>query len=189
MPLRAHFTHILESRQQDWQLILANYHRDNQNLAEQFMRALQQLEHEHGGYPINRFVHSLQTATRAWRDGRDDEYVCCALLHDIGASIAPYHHAEYAAMLLRPFISAENHWMLEHHDVFQGKYYFQHLGLNPDLCEQFITHPCYPRTVEFCELYDNASYDAHAETFPLIEFEPILRRVLTQPQAGVIAAP
>lgn len=189
MPLRAHFTDLLHSSAADWDIIRQVYERDKQRLPDKFIFALKQLEHDHGGYPINRFVHSLQTATRAWRDGRDDEYVCCALLHDLGAAIAPYHHAEYAAMLLRPFVSEENLWMLSHHDIFQGKYYFSHLGLDAAQREQFITHPCYQRTVEFCELYDNPSYDAHAETFPLIEFEPILHRILSQPKPGFVGTP
>lgn len=36
------------------------------------------------GYPIDRYQHSLQTATRALRAGECEEYVVAALLHDIG---------------------------------------------------------------------------------------------------------
>ena len=42
------------------------------------------LENDYGGFQVDRLTHSLQTATRAYRDGRDDEYVVCALLHDMG---------------------------------------------------------------------------------------------------------
>ena len=117
-------------------------------------RHLQLLEGDYGGFPIDRYSHSLQTATRALRDGRDEEYVVCALLHDIGDTLASFNHPDIAAAILKPFVSEANHWMVQHHGIFQGHYFFHHIGLDRDLRDQFRSNAHYERTAEFCELFD-----------------------------------
>jgi len=47
-------------------------------------------------------------ATRAFCDGRDQEYVVCALLHDIGDTLGAFNHPDIAAAILKPFISEAN---------------------------------------------------------------------------------
>ena len=137
---------------------------------------------------MDRYTHSLQTATRALRDGRDEEYVVCALLHDIGDTLGSFNHPDIAAAILKPFVSDENHWMVQHHGIFQGHYFFHHIGLDRDLRDNFRAHPCYERTAEFCELYDNPAFDPKAETLPIEEFEPMLRRLMAQPRNSVYKA-
>ncbi len=95
------------------------------------------LERDHGGFPVTRLEHSLQTATMAEEDGRDAEYVLCALLHDIGDTLAPYNHPDIAAGILKPFVSPANHWMVQHHGIFQGYYFWHHIGLDRDARENF----------------------------------------------------
>jgi predicted HD phosphohydrolase len=129
-------------------------------------------------YPIDRQAHSLQTATRALRDGRDEEYVVCALLHDVGESLGPFNHGEVAAAILRPFISDANYWMLAHHPVFQVYFFGPHLGLDPNERDQFITSPHYDQTVEFTARYDEVSFDPDYDNEPVTTFEPMVRRVL-----------
>ncbi len=131
-------------------------------------------------YPIDRRSHSLQTATRALRDGRDEEYVVCALLHDVAESLGPFNHGEVAAAILHPFIGNENYWMLAHHQVFQVYFFGQHLGIDPNERDQFISSPYYDRTVEFTSLYDEVSFDPDYENEPLETFEPMVRRVLSK---------
>jgi predicted HD phosphohydrolase len=137
------------------------------------------------GYQIDRYTHSLQTATRALRDGRDEEYVICALLHDIGDTLGTMNHPDIAAAILKPFVSEENHWMVQHHGIFQGHYFFHHIGLDRDMRDNFKAHPSYERTAEFCELYDNPAFDARAETLPISEFMPMLQRVMAQPRQSI----
>ena len=91
---------------------------------------MRDLKFDHGGFPVDRLEHSLQTATRAERDGRDDEYVLCALLHDIGDTLSPYNHPDIAAGILKPFVSEANHFMVEQHGVFQGYYFWHHIGMD-----------------------------------------------------------
>ena len=122
------------------------------------------------------------------RAGRDDEYVVCALLHDIGDTLGTMNHPDIAAAILKPFVSEENHWMVQHHGIFQGHYFFHHVGLDRNLRDNFKAHPCFDRTAEFCELYDNPAFDAKAETLPIGEFEPMVRRVFAQPRNSIYKA-
>ena len=131
-------------------------------------------------YPIDRRAHSLQTATRALQDGRDEEYVVCALLHDVGESLGPFNHGEVAAAILRPYISTENYWMLAHHQVFQVYFFGQHLGLDPNERDRFVSSPFYDRTVNFTSLYDEVSFDPDYPNEPLETFAPMVRRVLAK---------
>ena len=118
----------------------------------------------------------------------DEEYVVCALLHDIGDTLGTYNHPDIGAAILKPFVSDENHWMVQHHGIFQGYYFFQHLGMDRNMREQFRNQPCFERTEEFCARYDGPAFDRNAETFPLEVFEPMLRRVLAQPRNSIYRA-
>ena len=112
------------------------------------------------------------------RDGRDEEYVVCALLHDIGEALGPFNRGEVAAAILKPFVSEANHWMLEHHPVFQMYFYGRHLGVDPDQRERYRGQPHFDRTAEFCALYDEISFDPDYHSEPMASFEPMVRRVL-----------
>jgi predicted HD phosphohydrolase len=132
------------------------------------------------GFAIDRLEHCLQTATRAHRDGRDEEYVTCALFHDIGSALAPNDHAEFAAMILRPYVSEQNHWMVRHHGLFQS-YYFAHLtDGDRNARNRYRRHRHFDYTVEFCHLYDQAAFDPTYESMPLEAFRPIVGRVLAR---------
>ncbi|MFZ6814747.1 HD domain-containing protein [Undibacterium sp. Rencai35W] len=182
MANHANFVRMQDSTQQDWQVIGAEFMQFSKALPERVIRHLQILQGDYGGFPIDRYTHSLQTATRAWRDGRDDEYVVCALLHDIGDTLGSFNHPDIAAAILKPFVSEENLWMVQHHGIFQGHYFFHHIGMDRDMREQFRGHAHFDRTAEFCELYDNPAFDANAETLPISEFEPMLGRILARPR-------
>lgn len=133
------------------------------------------------GYQISRLDHCLQAATRAERAGEDEETVVCALLHDIGDHLAPANHSEVAAAVLRPYVSNKNYWIVKHHGVFQGVYYFHHLGQDPKARDRWREHPYYQATVNFCANYDQNSFDASYDSSPLSHFEPMVRRVLAVP--------
>jgi predicted HD phosphohydrolase len=147
-------------------------------LPDRVLAALGRMAGEYDGFPIDRLHHSLQTATLAQRDGRDDEYVFCALVHDIGDELAFYNHGELAATLVAPFVSEAAHWMVLHHPVFQGFYYWQHVGRDPMSVERLRGQPHFERTWEFVELYDQRAFDPTLETLPLAEFAPLVRRVM-----------
>jgi predicted HD phosphohydrolase len=114
--------------------------------------------------------------------------VVCALLHDIGDTLGPYNHADVAATILKPLVSEENHWMMEHHGVFQGYYFFRFVGLDRDMREQFHGHPQFEKTEEFCRMFDQTAFDPNFQSMPLDAFEPMIRRVLSAPRRSIYLA-
>ena len=154
-------------------------------LPDRILAHLSILAGDTGGYAVDRLTHSLQTATRAQLDGRDDEYVVCALLHDIGDTLACTNHAELAATILEPFVSEQNHWIVEHHGIFQGYYFFHHLGLDRDMRDRFRDHEWFRDCVEFCEKYDQNSFDPEYDTLPLAAFEPTVRKLFAAPRKSI----
>ena len=177
-PQRASFLEMKDSTQEDWAIIGRHHAELCDGLADRTLDHLRLLEGDHGGFAVDRLTHSLQTATLALRDGRDEDYVVCALLHDIGDTLAPNNHPEIAAAILRPYVSEELHWTVEHHGIFQGYYFWHHIGMDRDAREKYRGHPHFDTCAEFCELYVQAAFDPKGETLPLTEFEPMLRRVL-----------
>ncbi|HEX7649428.1 MAG TPA: HD domain-containing protein [Noviherbaspirillum sp.] len=182
MEARATFRDMQQSTADDWKIIGEEFRSYAGALPDRVLAHLRLLDGDCGGFPVDRLTHSLQTATRAYRDGRDDEYVICALLHDIGDTLGSYNHPDIAAAILKPFVSAENHAMVEKHGIFQGYYFFHHLGMDRNLRDQFAGQPLYERTLEFCEKYDAPAFDADYDTLPLDFFEPMLRRVMARPK-------
>ena len=182
---RAKFHAMTESTQEDWAAIMRAAAPHRGELADRLLAHLMLLDNDHGGFAVDRLEHSLQTATRAHRDARDEEYVVCALIHDIGDILLPANHAELGATILKPFISEANHWMMAQHGIFQGYYFFHHLGLDREMREQFRGHPHFEYCAQFCHLYDQNSFDPDYESMPLSDFEPMLRRVVAAPKQSI----
>jgi predicted HD phosphohydrolase len=122
---------------------------------------------------------------RAHRDGRDEEIVACALLHDIGDTLGCHNHPDIAAAILKPFVSEDNHWTVEKHGLFQGYYFFHHVGMDRNMREQFRGHPWFERTAEFCAKYDGPAFDPEYEALSIAFFEPIVRRVFLHPRQSI----
>ncbi len=181
MNTHAKFNSLQESKSEDWPVILSEFGRFAKGLPDRIMAHLKLLEGDFGGFQVDRYTHSLQTATRALRDGRDEEYIVCALLHDIGDILGTYNHPDMATAILKPFVGEANLWMIQYHNIFQGYYFFHHIGMDRNMREQFRSHIHFERTAEFCELYDSPAFDSLAETLPISEFEPMLRRVFASP--------
>jgi predicted HD phosphohydrolase len=132
------------------------------------------------GYAIDRQQHALQAATRALRDGADDELVVAALLHDLGDALAPHNHGEFAAAILRPYVSERTWWIVQQHGVFQAYYFAHHTGGDRHARERYREHPHYAAAVEFCHRWDQCSFDPAYDTLPLERFEPMLRRIFAR---------
>jgi predicted HD phosphohydrolase len=174
-PEMASFSSFAESTKADWDVIMPQLAVTQSFVPDRIIEQLGHLRSDHVGYPIDRLEHSLQTATRAERDGRDVEYVLCALLHDIGDTLAPYNHEAIAAAIVQPFVSPANHWMVEHHGIFQGYYFWHHIGLDQHAREAFRESPWFEHTEEFCAKYDQIAFDAGYRSEPLEHFEPMIR--------------
>jgi predicted HD phosphohydrolase len=186
---QAKFHAMTEGTAEDWRAISAANAEFTKALPNRLLAHLEMLRGDRGGFTVDRLEHSLQTATRAHRDGRDEEYVVCALIHDIGDILGPANHAEIGAVILKPYVSERNHWMLDHHGIFQGYYFFHHLGLDRDMREQFRGHPDFEYTAQFCHLYDQNAFDPAYDTMPMEAFEPMLRRVLAAPKRSIYRRP
>lgn len=174
---RAQFHSMESSTKEDWACIYQAMKPFIEMLPDRVLGHLKLLEGDCGGFAVDRLEHCLQTATLAHRDGRDEEYVVCALLHDMGDVLGPRNHADIAAAILKPFVTEQNHWMVEKHAIFQGYYFFHHLGLDRNMRDQFRDHPWYGATEEFCRLYDGPAFDPKFRSLPLEFFEPMVRRV------------
>ena len=153
------FTQMKDGTREDYEL-LEVYERDYlRDLPQRILTALGQLSAGLAGYPVTRLEHSLQTATRAKRDGADEELVVAALIHDIGDELAPYNHSEVAAAILRPYVRPEVTWIVEQHGLFQAYYYAHHFGEDRNARDRYSGHPHYAACVRFCENYDQPSFD------------------------------
>lgn len=184
---RAGFTAMEHGTQEDWAIIGGHFGQFSRGLADRVLAHLRLLDGDYGGFPVDRLEHSLQTATRAHRDGRDEQYVVTALLHDIGDTLGSYNHPEIAAAILRPFVTEELHWIVDKHGIFQGYYFFHHLGMDRDLREGFRGHPHFEATAEFCHQYDQSAFDPAYDSAPLSFFEPMVQRVFARPINSIYA--
>lgn len=149
-------------------------------LADRVLEQLGRLDHSLEGYPLTRLGHSLQTATRAMRDGADEELIVAALLHDIGDELAPYNHAELAAAILGPYVRAEVTWIVAHHGLFQNYYYVHHLGGDRNARDRYRDHQWYGACKHFCAAWDQCSFDPDYASEPLTAFEPLVRRIFAR---------
>ncbi len=187
MEQRASFTAMEAGTKEDWAIISAHNGAFAQGLADRVLDHLKLLQGDAGGFAVDRLEHSLQTATRAAHAGKDDEYVVCALLHDMGDILGCYNHADIAAAVLEPFVSEENHWIVKHHGIFQGYYFFHHLGLDRNLREQYRDNPYFEPCAEFCR-FDQAAFDPDFTSAPLEDFVPLVRKVFEKPRRSLYMA-
>lgn len=181
----AKFHAMTEGTLEDWMAIGRAGAPYRNELPDRMLAHLKMLEADSGGFAVTRLEHSLQTATRAFKDGRDEEYVVCALVHDIGDILGPSNHAEIGAIIMKPYVSERNFWMMDKHGIFQGYYFFHYLGLDRDMRDQYRGHPDFEYTAQFCHQYDQNSFDPAYESMPLEAFEPMLRRVLAAPKRSI----
>jgi predicted HD phosphohydrolase len=186
---RADFRSMDEAKAEDWAIIGGHFMGYGKGLPDRVLAHLKLLDGDYGGFPVDRLQHSLQTATRAHRAGENEEYVVAALLHDIGDTLGSYNHPDVAAAILKPFIDEKLHWIVAHHGIFQGYYFFHYLGLDRDLREQFRGHPHFAETARFCEIYDQTAFDQAYDSAPLEYFEPMVRRVFAAPKQSIYVTP
>lgn len=177
---RAAFTRMDQSTRHDWAVIgrhLVDYTANT--LADRILAELGHMGGEHGGFAVDRLTHSLQTAHLAEQDGHDEEYLVCALVHDIGDGLAPLNHCDLAAAVVKPYVSEANHWMVKNHGVLQGYYFWHHIGWDRNARDALRGSEHYERTEEFCAKYDMLAFDPDGTTPPLSHYEPLIRKTFT----------
>ncbi len=175
------FTKMADGTRQEYEFLNDIYRQNSAHAPDRLLQYFATTGQEDEGYLITRFDHSLQSASRAFADSRDAEYVVACLFHDIGDSFAPYNHSAFAAAILRPYISPKMHWIILHHGLFQGYYYNHHLGGDRNLRDKFIDHEYYHDCVEFCEKYDQNCFDPEYISHKLDFFVPLVHQVMAKP--------
>jgi predicted HD phosphohydrolase len=175
------FRRMEDGTRADYELLDRSEREYVRRLPDHVLAAVRKLDSTLAGYPLSRLEHSLQAATRAQRDGADEELIVAALVHDVGDELAPYNHAEIAAAILRPYVRPEVTWIIEHHGVFQSYYYAHHLGGDRHGRDRFRGHPWFEACRAFCADWDQSSFDPDYEWQPLGHFEPLVRRIFSRP--------
>ncbi len=179
MKSKVQFTAMEHGSQADYDLVLAHEAAQTARQADSVLGWLRAMDGA-SPYQISVLDHCLQTATRAERDGADDETIACALLHDIGGVLAPTNHSRVAAALLEPFVSEKNAWIVRHHGLFQGYYWFQYAGMDRNARDKYRDHAHYEACIEFCARWDQVSFDPDYDTQPLEHFEPLVRELFAK---------
>ena len=174
------FTEMKNGSKEDYLLLDKHEKKFAENTGERLLKFMSTLDDTLEGYKVTRLEHSLQTATRALNDKADDEMIVAALFHDIGDELAPLNHSEYAAAVLKPYVSEKTHWIIEKHGEFQMYYYAHHLGGNRNQRDKYKGHKYYKETVDFCENWDQKSFDPNFKSLPLKEFEPMVKKIFSR---------
>lgn len=182
---RANFSQMKEGTAADYKIISDNFKVFSKELPDRVLDHLKLLEGDFGGFAVDRLEHSLQSATLAHQDGQDEVYVVAALLHDIGDTLGTFNHADIGAAMLKPFVSDKIHWILEKHGIFQGYYFFHHIGLDRDMREKLRGHEHFEDCAHFCAAYDQTAFDRNFDSAPLEFFEPMVRRVMAAPKQSI----
>ncbi len=183
--MKTHFKAIDESTEEDWKTIVGEQVKFMAVLPDRILQHMQLLSGDYGGFPIDRLQHCLQTAELAAEAGENDEFVVCALLHDMGDTLGSYNHADVGAAILQPFVSEANHWMVKHHAIFQGYNFFHHLGMDRNMHEKFIDSEHYEHTKRFVAKYDNPAFDASKPKLDLEIFAPLVKSVMAKPRQSL----
>tara|TARA_B100000029_G_scaffold177804_1_gene175157 strand:+ start:1053 stop:1610 length:558 start_codon:yes stop_codon:yes gene_type:complete len=177
---RVKFTQMKHGSKEDYLLLEKHEKKYIEGTADRLIKFMSSLNSTLEGYQVSRLEHSLQTATRALNDKADDEMIVASLLHDIGDELAPLNHSEYAAAVLKPYVSEKTHWVIEKHGEFQMYYYAHHLGGNKNQREKYKGHKYYQDTVNFCENWDQKSFDPNFKSLNLKSFEPLVKKIFNR---------
>ncbi|MFD2738812.1 HD domain-containing protein [Sulfitobacter aestuarii] len=177
---RVKFTQMKDGTPEEYQFLTEHEVAYTKGTASRLLAALVDLDEGLSGYQVSRLGHSLQSATRAYRDGADIDWIVSALLHDIGDIYAPYNHDEYAATIIRPFVREQCTWVVEKHGDFQMLYYGHHVGGNQHKRDAYNGHKYFDDCADFCERWDQASFDPAYDTLPIDFFEPMVHDVFSR---------
>ena len=174
------FTEMKNGNKDDYQLLEKYEKKFERQTAVRIVKYLSKQTSTLEGYKISRLEHALQAATRAYQNEESEEMVVATLLHDIGDDLAPMNHSQYAASILRPYVSEKTYWIILHHGLFQTYYSAHHLDRDRNARDKFKDHKHYTATVDFCEKYDQCSFDPNFKNMSLKDFEPLVKKIFSR---------
>ena len=180
------FTTMLEGTKEDWSHIAQEHMKHQVSAApQQIMESLRRLETIEVGFGANQLAHSLMTATLARQDGATDEEIVAALCHDLGKLMSIPNHGPIAAEILKPYVSDDLYHTVKHHQDFQGRYYYEHLGKDPNAREKYRGEPWFDMAEKIVDKWDAPAFDPDYDVDSLESFEPEIRRVFAAPKRGI----
>jgi len=180
------FTDMRNGTAEDWRHIAAEHARHQQSAAaRQIMDGLARLEQIEVGFGANQLQHSLMAGTLARRAGASEEQVVAALCHDLGKLFSIPNHGPIAAEMLKPYVSEDIYHAVYWHQQFQGRYYFEHLGLDPEGRAGFAGESWYAFAEKLVDEWDAPAFDPGFDADPLESFEPEVTRVFSAPKKMV----
>jgi predicted HD phosphohydrolase len=171
------FARMDRSTAEQWQVIVGETINNQPRVAERVLWLLRSLAEVTDGFAVDQLTHCLQTATRAEQDGADVELVVASLCHDVGKAISVHNHAAIAAEILRPYVRDEVTDLIAAHQDFQGRHYYEHLGLDPEARERYAAEPWFDLAARFADEWDQNSFDPDGPTRTIEHFEPMVREV------------
>tara|TARA_B100001057_G_scaffold489599_1_gene576179 strand:- start:9 stop:566 length:558 start_codon:yes stop_codon:yes gene_type:complete len=183
---KVNFTEMKKGTKEDYLFLDKHEKVFASKTADRILKFMSTLTETLEGYQVSRLEHSLQSATRAYRNKESDEMVVAALIHDIGDELAPMNHSEYAAAILKPYVSEKTHWIIEKHGEFQMFYYAHHLGGNKNKRDKYKDHKYYQATIDFCEKYDQNSFDPNYKSLPLEFFRPMVKKIFSRKPYSIL---
>ena len=177
---KATYSSMETSTASDWAIYRAKIPATLARMPDRLTQLLQDLATVDDGAPINGCDHSLQSATLAYKDDADDETVFMALFHDIGTLVSQSNHSEVSAAILKPYLSERGHWIIKHHGIFQGYYYFHHFDQDRNARDSYKDNPYYDACAEWCDRYDQRAFSSTYPSKSLDFFRPLIKRILLQ---------
>ncbi len=174
------FTEMKNGTEEDYKLLEKFEKNFERKTADRILNYLSKQTSTLEGFKITRLEHSLQAATRAFKNKENNEMIVATLLHDIGDDLAPMNHSQYAASILRPYVSDRTYWIILHHGLFQTYYSGHHLGRDRNSRDQFKNHKYYQDTIDFCEQYDQCSFDPNYKSMSLSDFAPLVKEIFSR---------
>jgi predicted HD phosphohydrolase len=166
---------------EEWSVIGDETMRNQPRVADRVLAMLESLSEVVDGFAVDQLTHCLQTATRAERAGADDELVVASLCHDIGKAVMVPNHPKIAAEILRPYVRPEVTAVIAAHQDFQGRHYYHHFGMDPDMRSRYRDEPWYGLAEQFADEWDQNSVDPDYPIEPHSHFEPKVRAIFGNP--------
>src|SRR5664280_1304062 len=164
-----------------WAQIGVETVKNQSRVADRVIAMLESLSEVVDGFAVDQLTHCLQTATRAEQAGADDELVVASLRHDIGKAVSVPNHPRIAAEILRPYVRPEVTAAILAHQDFQGRHYYAHFNMDPNLRDRYRDEPWYDLAEQFADEWDQKSFDPDFPTETLAHFEPKVRAVFANP--------
>jgi predicted HD phosphohydrolase len=164
-----------------WAQIGVETVKNQSRVADRVLALLGSLSEVVDGFAVDQLTHCLQTATRAEQAGADDELVVASLCHDIGKAVSVPNHPRIAAEILRPYVRPEVTAAILAHQDFQGRHYYAHFNMDPNLRDRYRDEPWYDLAEQFADEWDQKSFDPDFPTETLAHFEPKVRAVFANP--------